>query len=300
VTMSGTGEPGGSAAGTELAGAGRSALDTAVPTAAAATLTRRPRPGSMALPALEFWLRGYRRTWRGSVVSGVLAPLLYLGSLGFGLGALVDRGASGGVGGVPYALFLAPGVLAATAMQTAVTESTWPVLGAITWQRQYHAMLAAPLGVVDVFLGHLAFVALRLVFVSTAFVAVGAALGAFRSVWVLGALLVAVLVGLAHAAPVMAYASAQESDGGFALLFRFGVMPMFLFAGTFFPIEQLPAAIRPVAWLTPLWHGTQACRALSLGEPELAPLLGHLGYLLVWVAVGVRVAAWAFRRRLVR
>jgi lipooligosaccharide transport system permease protein len=256
------------------------------------------RPGGFALRALEFWLVSYRRTWRGSLVSGFLAPLLYLGSLGFGLGALVDRG-SGGVGGVPYALFVAPGVLAATAMQTAVGESTWPVMGAITWQRQYHAMLAAPLGVLDVFLGHLAYVALRLAVVCTAFVAVGVVLGAFRSVWVLAALLVAIVCGLAHAAPVMAYAAAQDNDSGFALLFRFGVMPMFLFAGTFFPIEQLPAVIRPIAWLTPLWHGTQACRALALGDVRWLPLLGHLGYLLAWVAVGAAVAAWSFRRRLV-
>jgi lipooligosaccharide transport system permease protein len=114
------------------------------------------------------------------------------------------------------------------------------------------------------------------------------------------AVLVAVLVGLAHAAPVMAYAASQESDQGFALLFRFGVMPMFLFAGTFFPVEQLPAVIRPIAWLTPLWHGTQACRALCLGRIDLVPLLGHVGYLLVWLLVGARVAAWSFRRRLIR
>lgn len=249
--------------------------------------------------ALEFWARTYRRTWRGSVVSGVLSPLLYLGSLGFGLGVLVDTGSSGGVG-VPYALFVAPGVLAANAMQAGVGEATWPVMGAIKWQRQYHAMLATPLAVVDVLLGHLAFIVLRLLAVSVVFGVVGALLGAFTSWWTIGAVLVATLCGAAYAAPVMAFAAAQENDQGFAYLFRFVLVPTFLFAGTFYPVDQLPAAIRPVAWVTPLWHATQACRDLALGSPDLASVAAHCAYLALWVAVGVVAARVVYRRRLVR
>jgi lipooligosaccharide transport system permease protein len=272
---------------------------TSVPTAAEATLRGRPRPGELAGRAFEYWWTTYRRTWRGSAVSGFLAPLLYLGSLGYGLGTLVDRSGHASIGGVPYAAFVAPGVLAANAMQAAVTDSTYPVMGAIKWWRQYHAMLAGPLGVLDVLLGHLAFVLMKLTLVCTAFVTVGAALGALRTWWVLVALPVAVLCGLAHAAPVMAYAARQDDDSGFAMIFRFVVMPMFLFAGTFFPVEQLPAAVRPVAWVTPLWHATQACRSLSLGQAELGPVLAHTVYLLLWVAAGVLLAGRSFRRRLV-
>jgi len=274
------------------------AIDTAVPTADEARLRRTPRAGSLAGRALEYWLRSYRRTWRSSVFSSVLSPLLYLGSLGFGLGTLVDDGSGGGVG-VPYALFVAPGVLAANAMQTGVSESTWPVMGAVKWQRQYHAMLAGPLDVVDVFLGHLAFVVLRLVMVSVVFGVIGALLGAFTSWWALAAVAVAVLCGAAYATPVMAFAASQENDANFVYVFRFGLIPTFLFAGTFFPVDQLPELVRPVAYVMPLWHATQSCRDLALGSPDLLAVAGHCGYLLLWAVVGVAAAARTFRRRLV-
>ena len=273
-------------------------VTTAVPVAHGLS-GRRMIPGGLWYRAFLFWLASYRRTWRGSMVTGFLAPLLYLGSLGFGLGTLVDRGTAPGVDGVPYAVFVAPGVLAATAMQTAVGESTYPVMGAVKWQRQYLAMLAAPLGVVDVLIGHVAFVVLRVALVSAAFAVVGGLLGAFASPWVVLAVPVAVICGVAHAAPIMAYAVRQDNDGGFNLLYRFGVIPMFLFAGTFFPVDQLPGAIRPLAWAAPLWHATEVCRDLSLGRAELVPSLGHVIYLSLWIAVGLWLAGRAFRKRLV-
>ena len=284
-------EPGGAGAGPATS----SVPSAGVPTARAATMPTRPRPGVMAPRALEYWLRAYRRTWRGSVVSGFLAPLLYLGSLGFGLGTMVRHG----VGGVPYVAFVAPGVLAANAMQTAVGEATYPVMGAIKWQRQYHAMLAAPLGVVDLMLGHLAFIVLRAFLVTVAFVLVGLGLGAFRTWAVLLAVPVVVLGGAAHAAPVMAFSARQDNDGGFNLLFRFGVIPMFLFAGTFFPVSQLPLALRAAAYATPLWHVTQLSRELALGGAAPGWAAVHVGYLLAWVVGGGWLALVALRRRLV-
>lgn len=269
-------------------------------TGAPAPVAGRPGPSgrtARAGRALEFWLRSYRRSWRGSVVTNALSPLLYLGALGFGLGALVDDGGAGL--GVPYAVFVAPGVLAATAMQAGAGEASWPVMGAVKWQRQYHAMIATPLDAVDVHLGHLAFVAIRLVGVSAVFALVGGLLGAFGSWWTLLAVVVAALCGLAYAAPVMAFAAAQENDLGFTYLFRFVLVPSFLFAGTFFPVDELPAAVRAVAWVTPLFHGTQACRELALGGPDLLAVAGHCGYLALWVAVGVVAGRSVYRRRLV-
>lgn len=262
--------------------------------------SRAARPGGLAGRALEFWLTSYRRTWRGSVVSGFAAPLLYLGALGFGLGSLVDQGGAGRVAGVSYAVYVAPGVLAANAMQTAVSETTYPVMGAIKWNRQYYAMLATPLGVLDILLGHLGFVLLRVLGVSAAFVAVGALLGAFTSPWAVLAVPVAVLCGGAHAAPVLAFSARQESDSAFAMLFRFGLIPMFLFAGTFFPISQLPAVLQPVARVTPLWHATSLCRELSLGTASPLVGIGHVVYLSAWFAVGTWLAARALRWRLVK
>lgn len=257
-----------------------------------------PRGLRGAARATEYWLRTYRRTWRGTVVSGLLSPLLYLGSLGFGLGTLVDSGGSGGPDGIRYALFVAPGVLAANAMQVGVGEATWPVMGAIKWQRQYHAMLATPLTVTDVLLGHVGFVALRLLSVSVAFGAVGALLGVLAGWGAVGAVLVATLCGLAYATPVMAFAARTENDQGFSYIFRFVLIPTFLFAGTFYPVDQLPAAIRPVAWVTPLWHATQACRDLALGSPDLSAVTAHVGYLALWAVAGLVVARVTFGRRL--
>jgi lipooligosaccharide transport system permease protein len=194
---------------------------------------------------------------------------------------------------------VAPGVLAANAMTTAVSESTWPVMGAVKWQRQYHVMLAAPLGVRDVLLGHLAFVLLRLGMVSVVFGVVAALLGALTSWWAVAAVAVAVLGGAAYATPVMAFAAAQENDAISVYLSRFGLLPTFLFAGTFFPVDQLPQLFRPVAYVMPLWHATQSCRDLALGNPDLLAVGGHCTYLLLWAAVGVAAAARTFRRRLV-
>lgn len=255
------------------------------------------RPGRMWPRALSYWLLNYRRTWRGSVVSSFLTPLLFLAAMGFGLATLVDRGPDDALG-VPYVSFIAPGVLAATAMQTAVGESTFSVMGAIKWQRQYHAMLAGPMGVTDVLVGHLVYVALRVLVTSAVFLLVAGALGVLLSWWVVLALPVAVLTGMAFATPVFAFAATTESDAGFNVLFRFVVMPLFLFSGTFFPISQLPGVLQPVAWFTPLWHGVSASRALSLGTAEVLPVLGHVLVLAVWTAGGFLLARRAFRSRL--
>lgn len=248
--------------------------------------------------ALSYWLLSYKRTWRGTVFSGFLSPLFFLAAMGFGLSTLIDTGDQTALG-VPYLAFIAPGVLVATAMQTAVGESTWPVMGSIKWQRQYHAMLATPLGVTDVLVGHLAFVAFRVTVTSAVFLVVAGALGALQSWWAVVALPVAVLCGMAFATPVFAFAAKTESDSGFNVLFRFVVMPLFLFSGTFFPVSQLPAALQPVAWVTPLWHGVEASRSLSLGDATLLGVGGHAAYLLVWVLGGLAVAQWSFRSRLV-
>jgi lipooligosaccharide transport system permease protein len=262
-----------------------------------ATVLAPPRPGRMWARALSYWLLSYKRTWRATLYSGFLSPLFFLAAMGVGLGSLIDRDET--VLGAPYLMFIAPGVLAAQAMQTAIGESTWPVMGAVKWQRQYHAMLAAPLGVLDVLVGHLVYVALRVAITSAAFMLVAGALGAFDSWWAVLALPVAVLCGMAFAAPVFAFSAKTESDSGFNVLFRFIIMPLFLFSGTFFPISQLPGFLQPVAWGTPLWHAVDASRDLALGQAAALEVAAHTAYLLMWVAGGVLMARWAFRSRLV-
>ena len=249
-------------------------------------------------PVFGYWLTAYKRTWRGSIFGRFLSPLLFLLSMGLGLGSLVNRSA-GGVDGVPYLQFVVPGILAAQAMWVAMGESTYQVLGAIRWQMQYHAMLATPIGVDDLLLGHLSYVAAQLTSATVIFMGVGALFGAWASWWVLLCLPVTVLTGLAFAVPIFAFSAKQENDSGFNILFRFIITPLFLFSGTFFPTSQLPVWLRPVAWVTPLWHGVEANRVLALGSPDALAVLGHTAYLLVFIAVGAWLARRTFRGRLV-
>ena len=253
---------------------------------------------SFAVREFRYWLTNYRRTWRGSIYSSVLSPLLYLGAMGIGLGKLVNAHGTARLGGLSYLAFLAPGLLAAAAMQAGVEESTYPVLGSVKWRRTYYAAAASPLRPADLFHGHLLFTTMRLAMNSAIFLAVMALFGAVASPWALAALPAAVLTGLAFAAPVEAWAITVAKDTSFALIFRFGLIPLFLFSGTFFPITQLPAWLRPLAYITPLWHGVALCRSLTLGTASLGGALAHVTYLAAVAAVSIAAGNRSYARRL--
>jgi lipooligosaccharide transport system permease protein len=228
----------------------------------------------------------------------VVTPVLYLLAFGFGLGELVDR-TTDLPEGISYLEFVAPGLLAATAMQIASFEASWPVLSAIKWSRQYHAMLATPLRIGDVLLGHQAFIAFRMLMTAVVYLAAIAAFGAVNSPLGILAVPVTVLVGIAFAAPIAAWGAYTETDASFVAIFRFLIVPMFLFSGTFFPIERLPGILEVVAYATPLWHGVDLCRQLTLGDVDPASATLHLGYLLAFTALGLAAAYWSYRRRLI-
>lgn len=253
---------------------------------------------SLALRPLEFFFAQYRRVWRGTAVTSVVTPVVYLLALGVGLGVFVDRSADL-PGGTSFLEFVAPGLLAATTMQLATFESSWPVLAAIKWDRQYHAMLATPLRVGDIIHGHQAFIAARLLMTSTVYVVVITAFGAVESPLAVFAVPVAVLVGLSFSLPLAAWAAHVENEVSFVAIFRFVILPMFLFSGTFFPIENLPRLLEALAYLTPLYHGVALCRQLTLGDVGLLPALGHLGYLVAFATAGYVAARYTYRKRLV-
>ena len=249
-----------------------------------------------AIRSFEYWVRSYRRVWRGSLVTSVVGPVLYLTALGVGLGTIVNR--SRGVG-VPYLHYVAPGILAATVMQIGTFESSYPVMAAIRWTRQYHAMLATPLRVRDLLFGHQLYVAARLAVVSALYLAVIAAFGAIESPLALAGWPVAVLLGLAHSAPVSALSAWLERDEGFNALFRFGITPLFLFSGTFFPVSRLPQGIREIAYAMPLWNGVDLERHLTLGTATPWLSLVHVAYLVLWIAGGLALSRRMLTRRLV-
>lgn len=248
---------------------------------------------------VDYWAIAYLRTLRGSLVSGFLQPVLFLAAMGLGLGSYVDDGArSASLGGLSYVDFIAPALIAATAMQTAVGESTYPVMGKLKWNFVFHAMAATPLRPRDIAFGQLGYAAFRVLTTSVVFLAVIAAFGAVSSPLGVLCLPTAVLVGLAFAAVVTAYAVRLDNDSGFALLFRLVVLPMFLFSGAFFPVSQLPDGIEWLAYLTPLWHGVELSRGFATGSVSWAAAAGHVAYLLAWVAAGTWLTVRGLQRRL--
>ena len=250
------------------------------------------------LRVLEHNALVYRRTWRGSVFVSFAAPVMFLTAMGLGLGTLVNRGTPQGLGGVSYLQFLAPGLLATATMQTAFSETAYRLLSRIRWARTYDAMLATPLNVQDVLSGEFAWLAFRLLMVSTFYFVL---MFLFRTLLTPVALLaipVAVLNGLAFGAPMFAFTATQQTDTGFAVIGRFVVAPLSLFAGAFFPIASLPAAAQAIAWLTPLAHGVALTRGLTLGKISIAGAIVHLAVLLAYVVVGIILARIALARRL--
>lgn len=251
-----------------------------------------------SLRAYNTFLYTYKRTWRGSIFTSFLYPVLYLTSMGVGLGTLIN--AHHHLGGVSYVTFIAPGLLAATAMQIGTNESTYPVMAAIKWIKSYFAMLATPLDVFDVFAGHLAWIVTRVFMVATIYLGMMALFGTVPSFWAILALPAAILTGVAFAAPVMAFSATQTNDTGFSILYRFGMIPLFLFSGTFFPVSQLPGWLQAIAVATPLYHGVALCRSLSLGSDVSAwPDLGHALYLIALATTGAIIGYRNYRRRLI-
>ncbi len=268
------------------------------PTAGPAAHPGSPPAWNFAVRQLRFWLTDYRRTWRGSIISTVLNPLLYLGAMGLGLGTLVDKHGTASLGHISYLVFLAPGLLAASAMGTGVGESTYPVFGSVKWNKTYQAAVSSPLRPADLFRGHLLFVGLKLTMASAVFLAVAAAFGAIISPMAALALPVAVLTGLAFTSPIEAWTVTRTKDTSLAVVYRFGMIPLFLFSGVFFPVTQLPAWIRPIAYLTPLWHGVALCRDLCLGIATVPSALLHVGYLLAVLGAGIIAGNRSYTRRL--
>jgi lipooligosaccharide transport system permease protein len=211
----------------------------------------------------------------------------------------VDRRGTASLDGVSYLAFVAPAILASSAMNTAISEASYPVFGCVKWNKVYIAAQASPLRPADIFRGHLMFMIMRIAMNAAVVTLLMWAFGAARSAWVVLAWPAAVLTGLAFAAPVAAWAVTLKTETSFTYLFRFGTMPLMLFSGTFFPLSQLPGWLRPLAYATPLWHGVALCRELSLGSGA-TPLaaLGHVGYLAALSAAGIWAAARTYYRRL--
>jgi lipooligosaccharide transport system permease protein len=187
--------------------------------------------------------------------------------------------------------------MAASAVQAAGGESLWPVMLGTKWQRHFHATVASPVSAGDLYGGFVLWIAVRAALSMAAFLLIAALLGGVPSVWGIVAVPASVLGAMAFSAPLTAFAATQDNDVPFALIMRLGILPLFLFSGTFFPVNQLPGWLQPLALLSPLYHAVELCRSATTGRAAWADL-AHIAVLLGCVAAGAWWGSRTFTRKL--
>jgi lipooligosaccharide transport system permease protein len=241
-----------------------------------------------SLRLIERNLLVYKHGWL-IILSGFFEPLFYLLSIGFGLGALI--GTIPGPGGVPisYQLFVAPALLASSAMNGAISESTFNFFFKLNYNKTFSAILSTPLSPGDVAVGELTWALIRGGLYSIGFMVVMVVLGLVVSPWVVLAVPAALLLGFAFGAVGMAATSFMKTWQDFDLI-QLVILPLFLFSATFYPIETYPEALRVIVQLTPLYQGVDLIRSLTVGA--ISPiLLFHVAYLLVMGFAGLFVVS---------
>jgi len=228
-----------------------------------------------------------RRAWL-TIVSGFCEPLFYLFAMGVGFGSLVGD-VTGPAGSVSFVAFVAPALLAASAMNGAVYDATFNIFFKFKYAKLYDAMLATPLGPIDVAVGEIAWALLRGGLYATGFLTVMLGMGLIASPWAVLALPAALLVAFSFAAVGMACTTFMRSWQDFDLI-QLALLPMFLFSTTFFPLTVYPGFVQLLVRCLPLYHAIELMRELCAGVLE-AGMLGHVAYFAVMAGVGVVVSA---------
>jgi lipooligosaccharide transport system permease protein len=244
--------------------------------------------GRRSLLLIERNLYVYRRTWI-VIVSGFFEPLFYLLGIGFGLGALIGDVPGPGGQEISYQLFVAPALLATASMNGAIMESTFNVFFKLNYQKTYDAILSTPMSVGDVALGEIGWALIRGGLYAIGFLVVMALFGLWVSPWLILAFPAALLVGFAFAAVGMAATSFMRTWQDFDLI-QLVILPMFLFSGTFFPLDSLPPAAQIAVQVTPLYHGVDLLRTLSLGVVGPDTII-HVAYLTVMGLAGLAIVS---------
>ncbi|HEX8939119.1 MAG TPA: ABC transporter permease [Candidatus Limnocylindrales bacterium] len=239
----------------------------------------------------------YRRTWM-VIFSGFFEPLFYLLGIGFGIGALVGTVTGADGRSVPYQVFVAPALLASSAMNGAIYDSTTNVFYKLKYAKTYEAVLTTPVGVADVAVGEIVWALVRGTLYALGFLVVMGALGLVSSpLWLL-ALPAAILIGFAFASVGMALATWVRGWQDFDKL-QLVLLPMFLFSATFYPLSAYPEPLRVVVELTPLYHGTDLLRGLTSGLVGPAQVV-DVGYLVAMGLLGQAIVARRLARLLLR
>ncbi|MCF4121800.1 ABC transporter permease [Antribacter sp. KLBMP9083] len=256
-----------------------------------------PAGAGMARMLVERNVRAYKHGWI-ALATGFAEPVMYLFSLGIGIGALVQTVTTDSGAQVTYAVFVAPALLASSAMNGAVFDSTFNVFWKLRYAKLYDAVLATPLGPRDVAVGEIAWSLVRGALYSALFLVVALLAGVVTSWWALLALPAAVFIGFAFAAVGMFATTFMRSWTDFEWI-NLAIQPMFLFSATFFPLSTYPPALQWLVQLTPLYHGVALERALMLGEVSTG-VLWNLAYLTALGVLGVLGTARRLEHLLLR
>jgi lipooligosaccharide transport system permease protein len=230
----------------------------------------------------------YRRTWI-VILSGFFEPLFYLGSIGFGLGALVGGVTGPGGQQISYQLFVAPALLASAAMNGAVAEGTFNFFFKLNYNKTFDAILSTPLSPGDIAVGELVWALIRGGVYAVAFILVMLLLGLVASPLIVLALPAVLLIGFAFGGVAMAATSFMRTWQDFDLV-QLVILPLFLFSGTFYPLDAYPEGLRVLVQLTPLYQGVDLLRALVVGHVD-ASLLVHVVYLAAMGLIGLAIVA---------
>jgi lipooligosaccharide transport system permease protein len=250
-----------------------------------------------ALRMIERNLLVYKHGWL-MILSGFFEPLFYLLSIGFGLGRLVGDVAGPDGHPIPYALFVAPALLAASSMNGAITESTFNFFFKLNYDKTFASILTTPMSPGDISLGELGWALIRGAMYAIGFLVVMVVLGLVRSPLVVLTLPGALLIGFAFASVGMAATSFMRSWQDFDLI-QFVILPMFLFSGTFFPLDALPDGVRLLVQLTPLYHGVDLLRGLAIGVVGPQTLV-HVAYLTLMGLAGLALVSRRLDKLLLR
>ena len=228
-----------------------------------------------AFRILNRHMRIFFRTWNQNLMFNVIEPLLYLSAMGFGLGAFVEE-----INGMSYLQFIAPGMVALSAMYSATFECTYGTFVRLHYEKAFQAMLATPLTVKDVVLGEILYGTIKCVIFGTVILGVVTALGQIQSPYALLIPLLLIIHGLVFSALALCYTALSPNIDYLNYYITMVILPFFLFGGLYFPVASLPEWVQTINWFNPLYHAVEICRALALGQLS-AGLLYNLGALLL-------------------
>jgi lipooligosaccharide transport system permease protein len=254
-----------------------------------------------AFRVAEYRLKNMLKWWDAILAFGLGNPILYLVSIGIGIGSLVDKSTGGhALGGVSYLQFVAPALLASAAIQGVMDEVTFPVFAGFMWEKFFFAIAATAVSAKQIANGVFLAACVRGLLQVFMYGIVLMLFGAIPPASFLPLVLSSLLAGFGFGAVMLAVmARIKKDDGVFAIISRFIIAPMFLFSGTFYPLSGMPIYLQWVGWISPLWHATDVGRVLTIGEP-IAPwlMVVHFAYFVAMLIGGLALTYPPFKARL--